>query len=118
MKAVPQSSRFWTPVLWRFGSVVVPLPVRIPAGFCLKAQGYGEGATLGGVKHFAQPKRGCGTGTREGHNPVGVVQHSRHFPRVARASQPWAGRHNPGGIAVGQMFSANIRLRDASVKLR
>jgi hypothetical protein len=35
------------------------------------------------------------------HNPngVGVESFHRQPPRVARASQPWAARHNPFGIA-------------------
>ena len=34
-----------------------------------------------------------------GRNPVGVVGSFRRSPRVARSSQPWAGGHNPFGIA-------------------
>ena len=33
------------------------------------------------------------------HNPVGVGLRACSCPRVARASQPWAGGHNPFGIA-------------------
>ena len=47
-----------------------------------------------------QPQRGCATSAfvsrscDVGRNPVGVVIFSRRFPRVARASQPWALGHS------------------------
>ncbi len=106
MKSARQSARFWSaPVLWRFGFAAVPRRTRIPRGFRPKAQGCDERATLGHMfKHSSQPQRGCGPAAWKGHNPVGVVRYSRRFPRVARASQPWAGRHNPFGIALGEIL--------------
>ncbi len=32
------------------------------------------------------------------YNPFRVVEFSERFPRVARASQPWAERHYPVGV--------------------
>src|SRR5437899_6063257 len=49
-------------------------------------------ATLGaGIQAFLQPQRGCDRYRCVCRNPVGVGNFSRQFPRVARASQPWAG---------------------------
>jgi hypothetical protein len=45
-----------------------------------------------------------------GRNPVGVDLSRTHFPRVARGSQPWAGGHNPVGIA-RQHYRARPRSR-------
>ena len=55
------------------------------------------------VQQTLQPQPGCGhfvTGDGRGacQNPVGVVIFIGHFPRVARASQPWALGRNPVGI--------------------
>src|SRR5213593_551207 len=106
MKSVQQSARFWSaPGLWRFGFATVPRRARIPRGFQPRAQGCEARVTLGGVsKDFSQPQRGCGPAARDGQNPVGVVVYSRRFPRVARALQPWAGGHNPFGIALREML--------------
>src|SRR2546423_3754474 len=41
----------------------------------------------------------CDGNTQCRRNPVGVVDRWRGVPRVARSSQPWAGGHNPVGIA-------------------
>ena len=47
----------------------------------------------------SQPQRGCGCpGAPEDATPLGLMAIFRRFPRVARASQPWALRRNPGGI--------------------
>ena len=56
------------------------------------------------VEQISQPQRGCGNSVfvrragDVGHNPVGVVIFCGRFPRVARASQPWALGRNPVGI--------------------
>src|SRR6266404_1112542 len=78
--------------------------ISIPKGLRIKAQGCESRATLG--------KRGEGlstpTGLRLMHadhhtecaaaTPLGLWVSEQLFPRVARASQPWAGGHNPVGI--------------------
>jgi len=49
--------------------------------------------------HEPQPQRGCGKPLApSSHNPVGVDRYAPGFPKVARASQPWAGGRNPVGI--------------------
>ena len=79
--------------------------VRIPTGFCLKAQGCAPGATLGHlpaniINRNAVAAMPFSSVARDVcHNPVGVVLICFRFPRVARSSQPWAGGHNPFGIA-------------------
>src|SRR5439155_21131372 len=120
MKDAQQSARFWSPrVFWRFGFTAMPRRTRIPRGFRPKAQGGEARATLGGGSiDFSQPRRGCGPAARKGHNPVGVVRYSRRFPRVARASQPWAGRHNPFGIVLGEMLPREHPPPSALTKLR
>jgi hypothetical protein len=57
-------------------------------------------ATLGNVFHyFPQPQRGCINRSRaDGFNPFRVVEFSERFPRVARASQPWAECRYPVGV--------------------
>ena len=75
-------------------------PFPIPTGLRPKAQGCEARATLGerGLD-IPQPQRGCVNSPRaDGHNPVGVVSFSRRFPRVARASQPWAECRYPVGV--------------------
>src|SRR5882762_832799 len=51
------------------------------------------------MRRIKQPQRGCGSGMKARHNPVGVETDATRKPRVARSSQPWAGGHNPFGIA-------------------
>src|SRR6266496_731715 len=51
-----------------------------------------------------QPQRGCGSTERGRRNPFGVGFLLARFPKVARASQPWALRRNPFGI-----HSRNLR---------
>ena len=72
-------------------------PERIPSF----SPAVGESASLPWVnreKDFL-PQRGCGECADEGgRNPVGVGNFCGCFPRVARASQPWALRRNPFGI--------------------
>ena len=77
----------------------------IPTGLRPKAQGCEARATLGDVpEYFPQPQRGCGIPARaHGHNLVEVEKPFRRFPKVARASQPWAGGRSP--------FGANSRPR-------
>ena len=73
----------------------------IPTGLRPKAQGCRvREATLGNTPHyFPQPQRGCINRSHAvGCNPFRVVGFSTRFPRVARASQPWAERHNPFGV--------------------
>ena len=74
---------------------------RIPTGFCNKAQGCEERATLGkGGRCFTTPT-GLGPGCAAvavGRNPFRVVIDRTHDPRVARPSQPWALLRNPFGI--------------------
>ena len=75
-------------------------PFPIPTGLRPKAQGCEARATLGerGLD-FPQPQRGCGIPRRANrHNPVGVDDISGRFPRVARASQPWAECCYPVGV--------------------
>ena len=71
----------------------------IPTGLRPKAQGCEERATLGDVfDNSPQPQRGCVIPSRaHRHNPVGVDDFSGRFPRVARASQPWADGRSPVG---------------------
>ena len=46
-----------------------------------------------------QPQRGCVLGRMSNcHNRVAVEIHFASFPRVARASQPWAELHYPVGV--------------------
>src|SRR5437879_7785631 len=84
----------------------------IPKGFCNKAQGCEQRATLGNLGQRApQPRRGCAdplvgvipyaeivAWPVKWHNSFGVERHTRPVPRVARSSQPWAGGHNPFGL--------------------
>ena len=95
-------------------------PFPIPTGLRPKAQGCEGRATLGDTSpHFPQPQRGCGILRHSnGRNPVGVVKFSERFPRVARASQPWAERHYPVGVNQFRAFPAEesrtlAALRDA-----
>jgi len=86
----------------------------IPTGLHPSAQGCEARATLGKASHdLPQPQRGCslflGSG---GCNPVGVVEYYGRYPRVARASQPWAesrspvgANSQPGGLAEGSRWS-------------
>lgn len=71
----------------------------IPTGLRHSAQGCRDGeATLGHrVDYFPQPQRGCITVRARGFNPVGVGSLCPGSPRVARASQPWAGCRSPVG---------------------
>ena len=76
-------------------------PSPIPTGLHHSAQGCRvREATLGERDlEIPQPQRGCVTPPRtDGHNPVGVEKSLRRVPRVARASQPWAGRFYPVGV--------------------
>ena len=76
-------------------------PSPIPTGLHHSAQGCRvREATLGNVsQHFPQPQRGCITSRRaDGCNPFRVVSISGRFPRVARASQPWADCYYPVGV--------------------
>jgi hypothetical protein len=57
-----------------------------------------ESLTLGHlVDYFPQPRRGCIAVRAQGFNPVGVGFPFPGSPRVARASQPWAGCLSPVG---------------------
>ena len=71
----------------------------IPMGLRHSAQGCRVGeATLGHlIDYFPQPQRGCITVRAHGFNPVGVGFPFPGSPRVARASQPWAGCLSPVG---------------------
>ena len=71
----------------------------IPTGLRHSAQGCRVGeATLGHlVDYFPQPQRGCITVRARGFNPVGVGFLFSSSPKVARASQPWAGCRSPVG---------------------
>jgi hypothetical protein len=74
------------------------------------AQGCEARATLGiAAEHFPQPQRGCGTTSRAGRNLVEVEKTLRRFPKVARASQPWAGGRCPVGANESRTLAA---LRD------
>ena len=76
--------------------------VPIPTGLRPKAQGCEARAILGVLsQHFFQPQRGCGMAScADGHNPFRVVKFLGRFPRVARASQPWAGSRYPFGVII------------------
>ena len=71
----------------------------IPTGLRHSAQGCRVGeATLGYlIDYFPQPRRGCIAVRAHGFNPVGVGFPFPGSPRVARASQPWAGCRSPVG---------------------
>ena len=71
----------------------------IPTGLRHSAQGcrVGEAALGHLVDYFPQPQRGCITVRAHGFNPVGVGFPFPGSPRVARASQPWAGCRSPVG---------------------
>src|SRR5580765_805505 len=78
---------------------------RIPKGFCHKAQGCEERATLGKHPVTESTLKGLWRGPvlrkRQANQDttlsgLNFVRHRE--PRVARASQPWAGGHNPFGI--------------------
>ena len=87
-----------TPRLQTGGRAMKPrLP--IPTGLRDLAQGCRVSeATLGHrVDYFPQPQRGCITVRARGFNPVGVGFPFPGSPRVARASQPWAGCRSPVG---------------------
>ncbi len=73
----------------------IPTGLRPPAQGCRACE-----ATLGNVSQFfLQPQRGCGIPSRaNGLNPDGVDDSSGRFPRVARASQPWADGPYPVGV--------------------
>ncbi len=72
----------------------------IPTGLRPPARGWRIAPTLGRrSKYSPQPQRGCGIPSRaNGLNPVGVDDFSGRFPRVARASQPWADGPYPVGV--------------------
>ena len=77
------------------------VPSPIPTGLHPSAQGCRvREATLGNVFHYLpQPQRGCINRSRaDGCNPFRVVKLGGRFPRVARASQPWAECHYPVGV--------------------
>ncbi len=76
-------------------------PFPNPTGLRPKAQGCRvREATLGKrVLDIPQPQRGCVLPSRaDGRNPVGVDDSSERYPRVARASQPWAECRYPVGV--------------------
>ena len=53
-----------------------------------------------GRRKMFQPQRGCAEHPPdEAATPLGLTPIPSRFPRVARASQPLAGGHNPFGIA-------------------
>ena len=70
----------------------------IPTGFCHKAQGCEERATLGEDVDTRTTLNGLWPDrSKIGATPLGLVMFER-IPRVARSSQPWAGGRNPFGI--------------------
>jgi len=71
----------------------------IPTGLRHSAQGCRDGEAILGhlVDYFPQPQRGCIILLARGFNPVGVGFLCPGSPRVARASQPWAGCRSPVG---------------------
>jgi hypothetical protein len=76
-------------------------PSPIPTGLSRSAQGCRVRAAtaVNLIHYFPRPQRGCINGEcAGGFNPFRVVKYSERFPRVARASQPWAEcRHPVGG---------------------
>jgi hypothetical protein len=88
-------------------------PFPIPTGLHPSAQGCRvREATLGNAFHyFPQPQRGCiNHACAGGCNPFRVVKFAGRFPRVARASQPWAKCLYPVGVKESRTLAA---LRDA-----
>src|SRR5438105_7102413 len=89
---------------------------RIPTGFCLKAQGCEERATLGHPASGNNPNGVAATACVRRRHPIEVAGPNRRsqprwgcawadcIPRVARSSQPWAELHNPVGI--GELVGA------------
>jgi hypothetical protein len=77
-------------------------PFRIPTGFRLKAQGCRSGYLGSPVARMPTATRlwrDCLLVRQDGRNRVAVEKCCvRRLPRVARASRPWALRHNPFGI--------------------
>ena len=78
---------------------VVKVLLRIPKGFRNQAQGCEERATLGksSGRNF-NPNGVASVDRSQAATPSGLTDHSKPLPRVARASQPWAGGRNPFGI--------------------
>ena len=83
----------------------------IPKGLDHLAQGWtageqGGGPTLGNrPQQTANPERVAASrsdGQHHCRNPFRVEESCNHRPRVARASQPWAGGWNPFGIRPGE----------------
>ena len=78
-------------------------PFPIPTELHHSAQGCRvREATLGNVvSYFPQPQRGCiNRECADGCNPFRVVEFPGRFPRVVRASQPWAERRSPFGAKI------------------
>ncbi len=72
----------------------------IPTGLWPKAQGCEERATLGQPSVMVFNPNGVASsgGGRWATTPLGLFRVAADVPKVARASQPWAGGHNPFGI--------------------
>src|SRR6266850_7615682 len=72
----------------------------IPKGLRLSAQSCEERATLGHRSQiFSNPERVAACGSRFDATPLGLTNPLTPIPRVARSSQPWAGRRSPVGAA-------------------
>jgi hypothetical protein len=71
------------------------------------------------IHYFPQPQRGCVNRSQDnGRNPFRAVKIAGRFPRVARASQPWAERHYPVGVRTKRAVTSHesrtlAALRDA-----
>ena len=88
-------------VLIRFSQSECPNGSRTPTAFHLSAQGGAPRATLGIVaKNSTNPERVSSSGTAHTMDSTlsGLAPFLNSGPRVARSSQPWAGRWNAVGV--------------------
>ena len=70
----------------------------IPKGLRPLAQGCEARATLGGVPESGPTPTGLRRAPHDDATPLGLIPIPCGFPKVARASQPWALSRNPVGI--------------------
>ena len=70
----------------------------IPKGLRPLAQGCEARATLGGVPESGPTPTGLRRAPHDDATPLGLIPIPCGFPKVARASQPWALSRNPIGI--------------------
>jgi hypothetical protein len=114
-----EAPRLRRPDLWRKG--MNPFFTATP----LHPSAQGCEATLGSLKNKGLPQRGCIPSLPLRYNPFRVGSLLPHrIPRVARASQPWAGRFIPFGESRRNrshrfpFYFANRRVRSGRLRLR